>query len=121
MSKVSKEREEVQNAYWKGGEIGGHHFNHLNLERQILLQSVWAGIEESGETVTSGAQTMVGMAVYNMCDLDVENAEPDWRKLKDWATERGLGRMSVPDSEEFQKAFMSDIAALYASSAKHAE
>ena len=116
----TKTRAEVQSGYWKGGEIGGHHFNQLNLERQALLQAVWASIESAEKQVTTGAQTLVAMAIYNMCDLDVENAEPDFDKLRAWATERGLGRMSIPESEEFQQAFQNDVTALLASATKFA-
>lgn len=117
---MTETREEIQGGYWTGGEIGGHHFNQLNLERQSLLQSVWAKLEASDTPATTAGQTLVAMAIYNMCDLDVENAEADFDKLREWATERGLGRISIPDSEKFNAMFTRDIEALTASSAKFA-
>jgi hypothetical protein len=115
---MKKTREEIQNGYWNGGEIEGRNFNKLNLERKALLQAVWAKVEASEGVFTSGDQTKVAMAIYNMCDLDVENAEPDVGKLVALATEKGLGRMSLAGSDEFETHFARDVAAMLASGAQ---
>ena len=115
---MKKTREEIQNGYWNGGEIEGRTFHKLNLERKALLQAVWAKVEESGASWTTGDQTKVAMAIYNMCDLDVENAEPDVAKLVAVATEKGLARMSLAGADEFETYFARDVAAMLASGAK---
>ena len=115
-----KTREEIQNGYWGGGEIEGFQFYPSNVSRTALVQEVWNNLDETSGKNT-GAQLMVAMAIYNMVDLDVENAAPDFDKLKARAQERGLGRISMAGSDEFQCGFMRDIAALEASGAKAAD
>ena len=115
-----KTREEIQNGYWAGGEIEGYQFYPLNVSRTALVQEVWNSLDETTSKNT-GAQLLVAMAIYNMVDLDVENADPDFDKLKARAKERGLGRISMAGSDEFQSGFMRDIAALEASGAKAAD
>ena len=114
---MSKTREEIQNGYWAGGEIEGYQFHPLNVSRTALVQEVWNGMDEAASKNT-GAQMLVAMAIYNMVDFDVENAEPDFQKLRSRAEEKRLGRISMAGSEEFQIGFMRDIAALEASAAK---
>ena len=112
-----KTREEIQNDYWLGGEIEGFQFYPLNVSRTALVQEVWNGMDEAA-TKNTGAQLMVAMAIYNMVDIDVESAAADFDKLLDRAKEKGLGRISMAGSDEFQRGFMRDIAALEASAAK---
>ena len=114
---MKKTREEIQNGYWNGGEIKGYQFHPLNVSRTALVQEVWNGMDETTSKLT-GAQLLVAMAIYNMVDLDVENAEPDFAKLRARAAERGLGRISMAGCDEFQRGFLRDIAAMEASSTR---
>ena len=111
-------RETVQNSYWRGGEIEGITFHPLNLERQSLLQAVWAKLEAAEESPPAADQTLVAMAIYQMSNEEAPNVDPDFEFLRVRATERGLGELSLAAGEEFTAGFQLDLAAMTASATK---
>jgi len=115
---MSKSRAEIQNGYWSGGEIEGRVFNPLNVSRKALLQATWAQAEEEGINTAKGDALLVAMAIYNMCDLDADNTPPDFEALAALAREKGLGRLTLAGSDEFEECFTRDANAIVASQAR---
>ena len=112
------EREKKQADYWQGGEIGGFTFYPLNLDRAALLQGVESDAQEKGISITGADRTKVAMAIYNLADVDAESWKPDYEKLLARAAERGLGRMTMRETDEFSKGFAQDVNCLLASQAE---
>jgi len=115
---MSKSRAEIQNGYWSGGEIEGRVFFPLNVSRKALLQATWAQAEEEGINTAKGDALLVAMAIYNMCDLDADNTAPDFTALAALAREKGLGRLTLAGSDEFEECFTRDANAIVASQAR---
>ena len=108
-----KSRAQAQSDYWAGGTIGGVVFHPLNLDRVAILQS----IDLAG--MTSARSTRVAMAVYALSDDGAAGGEATWDAiaLEDYARNAGIGRLSMPEIDEFNEGFAKDLAAIQANQA----
>lgn len=115
------EREKETSGYWEGGAIGGFNFYPLNLARAALLQGAETDAEGKGLKITSADRTIVAMAIYNLVDLDADNHPADFEKLKARAVDKGLGRLTMAEVDQFSKGFSQDVNALLASASEALE
>lgn len=100
---MEKTREELQNGYWAGGEVGGVHLHPLTLDRLGAFRAI-QGHTEDGLTLTR-----IGLACYAMSD---EDAARNWTPAELEEEAKKYGTFPIHALREFEKIFSADMAAI---------
>ena len=100
---MEKTREELQNGYWNGGEVGGVYLHPLTLDRLGAFRTI------QGTGLDGLEVTKIGLACYALTD---EQAARNWTAGELEAESEKYGTFPVHALAKFEEIFSADMAAI---------
>ena len=100
---MEKTREELQDGYWTGGEVGGVYLHPLTLDRLGAFRTI------QGTGLDGLEVTKIGLACYALTD---EQAARNWTAGELEAESEKYGTFPVHALGKFEEIFLADMAAI---------